>query len=115
MWSIDNQEIAIAINEEKLGLVRFRDGSQIDNLNNIKPFERGIFVNPSLDKRDFISLLRIFHPDASEYDNEISNKISQVINSTKDGSLNVLPVASPIKYRSHRQQRHHRQGGRIWR
>lgn len=89
MWSINNKEIAIAINEEKLGLVRFRDGSQINNLNSIKAFERGIFVNPSLDKRDFISLLRIFHPDASEYDNEISNKISQVINSTKDGSLNV--------------------------
>ncbi len=63
---------------------------------------RGIFVNPSLDKKNYLSLLKIFHPDVSDLGVEIATRITQVINSAKDGGATVTnPFKSQNKTQSY--------------
>ncbi|WP_036486550.1 hypothetical protein [Myxosarcina sp. GI1] len=89
MWNDRGRQIAIAINLEQVKLIQYLDGTQDTSSNAIKPINRGIFVNPTLDKKKYLSLLKVFHPDVSNLDTKVATQIAQTIISTKDGTVRV--------------------------
>jgi hypothetical protein len=102
MWTtVDGKQIAIAINLEQISLIQFSDGTKENSFNALKSFNRGIFVNPTLDKKNYLSLLKVFHPDVSNLDVEISTQITQVINLVKDG---ILTASNPFSTNYSRQK-----------
>ena len=90
MWTYNNKLVAIAINTESIQHLQFDDGTQEKGLNAIKSFKRGIFVNPTLDKKKYLSLLKIFHPDVSNLDVDLATQIATAIISAKDGTATVI-------------------------
>ncbi len=94
MWTYSGKQIALAINIEPLQRIQFVDGTVEPGFNLIKSLRRGIFVNPSLDKKKYLSLLKVFHPDVSNLDSHLATQIAQAIINAKDG---VATAASPWK------------------
>lgn len=90
MWTHNNKQIIIAINTELIQHIQFDDGTEEKGKNAIKLFKRGIFVNPNLNKKKYLSLLKIFHPDVSDLNIDLATQISQAIISAKDGTATVV-------------------------
>ena len=100
MWTHNNKQIVIAINTESIQHIQFDDGTEEKGLNAIKSFKRGIFVNPTLDKKKYLSLLKVFHPDVSNLDVDLATQIATAIISAKDGTATVV---NPKKTSYHSQ------------
>lgn len=94
MWTYLGKQIIIAINVEQIQRIQFDDGSYEKDFNAIKSFNRGIFVNPTLDKKKYLSLLKVFHPDVSDLDSHSATQIAQAIINAKDG---MATATSPWK------------------
>ena len=90
MWTYNNKLVAIAINTNSVQYIQFDDGTQETGKNAIKSFKHGIFVNPTLDKNKYLSLLKVFHPDVSNLDINLATQIAQAIISAKDGTATVI-------------------------
>lgn len=90
MWTHNNKQILIVINTQSIQHIQFNDGTQERGFNAIKSFKRGIFVNPNLDKKKYLSLLKVFHPDVSNLDIKEATQIAQAIISAKDGTATVI-------------------------
>lgn len=90
MWTYNNKLVAIAINTNSIQYIQFDDGTQETGKNAIKSFKRSIFVNPTLDKKKYLSLLKVFHPDVSSLDTDLATQIAQAIISAKDGTATVI-------------------------
>ena len=95
MWTYLGKQITIAINLGQIQHIHFDDGTEETGFNSIKSFNRGIFVNPSLDKKKYLSLLKVFHPDVSDLDANLATQIAQAIINAKDGVSTT--VTSPWK------------------
>jgi hypothetical protein len=86
-WSIIGKTVALAINLDAIARLHYTDGT-VDTANNIVSFPRGIYCNPKLEKKQYLTLLRIYHPDVcTEIDNKTATEIAQVINAAKDGQV----------------------------
>ena len=94
MWTYLGKQITIAINLEQIQRIHFDDGTEEKGFNAIKPFNRGIFVNPTLDKKKYLSLLKVFHPDVSDLNTDLATQIARAIISAKDG---ISRTSSPWK------------------
>jgi hypothetical protein len=104
MWTYKSKQIVIAINTNSVQCIQFDDGTEERGFNAIKSFKRGIFVNPSLDKKQYLSLLKVFHPDVSDLDTDLATQIAQAIISAKDGkAVFVEPQKSSYQSQSSRQ------------
>ena len=90
MWTYNNKQILIAINTESIQHIQFDDGTELKGFNAIKSFKRGIFVNPNLNKKKYLSLLKIFHPDVSNLNVDLATRIAIVIISAKDGTATAV-------------------------
>ena len=90
MWTHNNKQVVIAINTNSVQHIQFDDGTEEKGFNAIKSFKRGIFVNPTLDKKKYLSLLKVFHPDVSKLDTNLATQIAQAIISAKDGTAKVI-------------------------
>lgn len=85
MWTYNCKQIVIAINTKSIQYIQFYDGTEEKGFcAAIKSFKRGIFVNPTLDKRKYLSLLKVFHPDVSKLDADLATQIATAIISAKD-------------------------------
>lgn len=105
MWNDRGRQIAIAINLEQVKLIQYLDGTQDTSSNAIRLINRGIFVNPTLNKKKYLSLLKVFHPDVSNLDTKIATQIAQTIISTKDGTVRVTnPWKTNYAARSNQNQ-----------
>ncbi|MDJ0589999.1 MAG: hypothetical protein QNJ72_08400 [Pleurocapsa sp. MO_226.B13] len=90
MWTSNNKQIVIVINTQSIQHIQFDDGTQERGFNATRSFKRGIFVNPNLDKKKYLSLLKVFHPDVSNLDVKEATIIAQAIISAKDGTATVI-------------------------
>ena len=88
MWTYSGKIMAIAINIPQMRCIRFDDGTVEGELKAVASLKRGIFVNPSLDKKKYLSLLKVFHPDVSVLEANVATQIAQAIISAKDGIKN---------------------------
>jgi hypothetical protein len=102
MWTYLGKQIIIAINVEQIQCIQFDDGTEEKGFNAIKSFNRGIFVNPTLDRKKYLSLLKVFHPDISDLDSHLATQIAQTIINAKDG---MATATSPWK--TNHQSRSH--------
>lgn len=101
MWTYLGKQITIAINVEQIQCIQFDDGTEEKGFNAIKSFNRGIFVNPTLDRKKYLSLLKVFHPDISDLDSHLATQIAQAIINAKDG---MATTTSPWKTNHHQSR-----------
>ena len=90
MWTHNNKQVIIAINTESIQHIQFEDGTEERGFNAIKSFKHGIFVNPYLDRKKYLSLLKVFHPDVSNLNVNLATQIAQAIINAKDGTATVI-------------------------
>jgi curved DNA-binding protein CbpA len=80
-WHQNGKVVSLIVNLVSLKVTHYVEGSTDNHVFNAPS---GVYCNPKLEKKDYLKLARIYHPDVSPLKNEIATQICQEINSKKD-------------------------------